>query len=105
MSTDTLRRSSWIVSAASLVLWAVTTVFLAYRVFVVGLSADQRRAVDQFGQQPIAALAEPLLATFAATMALGVLAVASLAWYGYAAWLAARRRRRRLEAPIETRQD
>lgn len=103
MSAETIRRNGWIASAVSLALWAVTTLYLAYHVFVVGLSADQRRAGAEFSQHPVETLTEPLFAMLFMTFALGVLAVLSLVYYGYAQWQYAHRKRVTLEDELENR--
>lgn len=105
MSDGTLQRTGWIVSAVSLGCWAVSALYLAHRVFVVGLSPAQRQAGAEFSQRPFATLTEPLFATLAVTVALGVLAVVSLLYYGYAQWQHAHTRRMALEEGLETGPD
>lgn len=101
MSAETIRRSGWIASVVSLVLWGITTFSLAYRVFVVGLSVDQRRAAAEFSRRPLETLTEPLVLLLFLAITLGVLAVVSLLYYGYAQWRYARYRRLALENETE----
>lgn len=98
MSAELIRRSGWVASVVSLLLWAVTTLSLAYRVFVVGLSADQQRVVAEFSYQPLETLTKPLVLLLLSAIVLGIVTVLSLLYYGYTQWRYAHYRRLALES-------
>ncbi|WP_436346831.1 hypothetical protein [Natronorubrum sp. FCH18a] len=101
MVDATLRRRGWLVSATCLALWAASTLSFAWYVFVAGLSAEQRRLLEQFAHRPLETTIEPLVVLLVSTIALGVLTGLSLVYYGYAQWRHARHRRLALECEPE----
>ncbi|SDK90854.1 hypothetical protein [Natronorubrum texcoconense] len=101
MGDATLQRRGWLVSATCLVLWAASTLSFAWYAFVVGLSAAQRQALEQFLSRPFETTIEPLVALLASTIVLGVLTGFSLVYYGYVQWRYARQRRLALEYELE----
>lgn len=91
------RRKGWLAFGLALAVWAATTSYVAYRVFVVGLAPDQQRALDQIAQQPFQTLTEPLLSALFMTTLLGVLVLFSVAHLAYTRWRYSHCRRLALE--------
>ncbi|NUC74917.1 hypothetical protein HTZ84_21880 [Haloterrigena sp. SYSU A558-1] len=96
--TDASLRRSWLVSAASLALWAVSTVSLLCYIVVLGPSSVQRQVPERLSRSALESGVEPLVVLLGSTVALGALAVVSLLYYSYAQWRHVQRRRRRLES-------
>lgn len=100
--TDASLRRSWVVSATSLALWAVSTVSLVGYMVVLGPSRVQRQVADQLSRRALETGLEPLHVLLGSTIVLGVCAVLSLLYYSYAQWQHVKRRRRRLESSSRT---
>lgn len=101
MTETTVRRAGWTVAAVGYAGWLAVTVYLAYRVLVVGLSPAQRRAAEQFPARPLEAAADPLVALLFLTLFAGILIEVGVLYYGYARWRTAKRRRIELERPFD----
>lgn len=99
--TDASLRRSWVVSAASLALWAVSVLSLVGYLAVIGRAGVQRQVAAQLSRRALETNPEPLILLLGSTLALGACAVLSLLYYTYAQWRHAKRRRRRLESESE----
>lgn len=96
--TDGEIRRSWLVSAASLALWAVSALSLVGYMLAIGSASVQRQVPNGLSRSALESGVEPLVVLLGATVALGALAVVSLLYYSYAQWRHVVRRRRRLES-------
>ncbi|OVE84803.1 hypothetical protein [Natronolimnobius baerhuensis] len=99
--TPPTHRVGWLLAQGVFLLWLASVLYLSYRVFVTGLSPAQQRAADRFPQEPMAALADPLVAVLCLSVVVGVGIVCSISYYGYRQWRGAQRRRLELEPDLE----
>ncbi|UHQ95382.1 hypothetical protein [Haloterrigena alkaliphila] len=98
--TDATVRRSRLVSISCFALWGVSVMYFSYYAFVVGASSDHRLVAERFARAPETGI-EPLVALAGSTIVLWLIAMLSLAYYGYTQWRYARRRRRALERTFE----
>ena len=96
--TDAEIRRSWLVSAASLALWAVSALSLVGYMLAIGPASVQRQVPSRLSRSALESGVEPLVVLLGSTVTLGALAVVSLLYYSYAQWRHVKRRRRRLES-------
>ena len=86
MSDAEIRRRGWIAAGLAFAVWITTTAYVAYRVFIVGLSLEYQQAVDHFYQQPFQTLTEPLVMMLLSTTTLAAFVAFSLLYIGYERW-------------------